>query len=213
MCVTCYRTIDELQGHAPDTSPENWGTNSPLPPDAWSVRFVKYSGVLSDAVDEGLSALGESPKEAIYEVLKTDFSMRKTDIPRRFAEFSSILKENIGPGATPLLEFIVDRFTQGLHIESLSSIDLDESIKRVDRILNGDLPLSNRGDDPSHTVSVLPSDKTVDDSYGSIQLTHSPPSFSCANRSIAISTASQETDKKIPGRSRSRRHSKTNSKP
>jgi hypothetical protein len=173
---------------------------------------VRYSGLLSDAVDEGLSALGRAPRKAIYEVLKNDFSMRKTDIPMRFTEFSSILKENIGAGAAPLLEFIVDRFAQGLHIESLSSIDLDESIKRVDMILNGNLPLSDRSDHVSHTVSVLPRGKTVDDSYGSIQLTHRPPSFPGANRSIGILTTSQETDKKIPGRSRSRSRSKTNSK-
>jgi hypothetical protein len=176
------------------------------------VKFVRYSGLLSDAVDEGLSALGQAPKKAIYKVLKTDFSMRKTDIPMRFAEFSSILKENIGLGAIPLLEFIVDRFSQGLHTESLSSIDLDESIKRVDMILNGNIALSNRSDDASHTISALPSGKTADDSYGSIQLTHSPPSFPGANRSIAISTTSQETDKKIAGRSRSRSRSKNNSK-
>jgi hypothetical protein len=175
------------------------------------VKFVRYSGLLSDAVDEGLSALGQAPKKAIYEVLKTDFSMRKTDIPMRFAEFSNILKENIGLGATPLLEFIVDRFSQGLHIESMSSIDLDESIKRVDMILNGNLALPDRGDDASHTVSVLPSAKTVDNGSGSTPLTHGPPGFPGTNRSIAMSTTSQETGDKIPGR-RSRSRSKTDSK-
>jgi hypothetical protein len=175
------------------------------------VKFVRYSELLSDAVDEGLSALGRAPRKAIYEVLKTDFSMRKTDIPMRFTEFSSILKENIGAGAAPLLEFIVDRFTQGLQIESLSSIDLDESIKRVDMILNGNLSLSDRSDHESHTVSLLPSGKTVDSSYRSIQLTRSPPSFPAANRSNAISTTSKETNKKIPGRSRSGSRRKTSS--
>jgi hypothetical protein len=183
-----------------------------LPADAWRVKSVRYSGLLSDAVDQGLRALGQAPKNAIYEVLKTDFSMRKTDIPMRFAEFSSILKENIGPGATPLLEFIVDRFSQGAHIESLSSIDLDESIKRVDMIVNGNLALSNCGHEASLTVSALPSGKTADNSCGPIQLTQGRPSLPGANRSIAISTSSQETDKKIPGRSRSRSRSKTNSK-
>jgi hypothetical protein len=173
---------------------------------------MRYSGLLSHAVDEGLTALGQAPKKAIYEVLETDFSMRKTDIPMRFAEFSSILKENIGPGATPLLEFIVDRFSQELHTESLSSIDLDESIKRVHMIMNGDLALSNRGDDVSHTVSVLPGGLAVDDSIGSIQLRQSPPGFPGANRSIAISTTSQETDKDVSGRSRGRGRRRNNSK-
>jgi len=180
-----------------------------LPADVWRVKFVRYSGLLSDAVDEGLSALGQAPKKAIYEVLKTDFSMRKTDIPMRFAEFSSILKENIGLGATPLLEFIVDRFSQGLHIESLSSIDLDESIKRVDMILNGNLAVSNRDEHVSHIEPMLPGVKTADDSYGSIQLTSGPASPPDANRSIFISKASQGTDKKILGRIKSRSHGNT----
>lgn len=172
---------------------------------------MKYSGLLSDAVDEGLSALGQSPKESIYEVLKTDFSMRKTDIPMRFAEFSSILKENIGPGATPLLEFIVDRFSRGLHIESLASIDLNESIKRVDMILKGNLTLPEGGDHASRRASVTTNGKTIDDTRDSIRLTHSQPSFPGTKRSIAVKTSSQETDKRMLGRTKSRRHSRGSS--
>ena len=107
-----------------------------------------YSGLLSDAVDEGLSKLGQLPKEAIYEALETDFSMPKKDIPTRFTEFSSILLGNIGPSARPLLEYIVDRFSTGLPAESLSSIDLDESIKRVDMILKRTIDLP---DDRDHS--------------------------------------------------------------
>jgi hypothetical protein len=98
---------------------------------------MMYSGLLSDAVDEGLSRLGQLPKKAIYEALETEFSMPKNDIPTRFMEFSTILLGSIGPAATPLLEYIVDRFSIGLPTESLSSIDLDESIKRVDMIVKG----------------------------------------------------------------------------
>ncbi|MGA2239949.1 MAG: hypothetical protein ABSG74_12125 [Candidatus Bathyarchaeia archaeon] len=96
---------------------------------------MRYSGLLSNAVDEGLSKLGQLPRKAIYEALETDFSMRRKDIPTRFTEFSSILLGNMGPSARPVLEYIVDRFSTGLPSESLSSIDLDESIKRVDTIL------------------------------------------------------------------------------
>ena len=106
---------------------------------------MMYTGLLSDAVDEGLSKLGQLPKRAIYEALETDFSMPKKDIPTRFTEFSSILLGNIGPAAKPLLEYIIDRFSTGLHAESLSSIDLDESIKQVkqvDMILKGKINLS-----------------------------------------------------------------------
>jgi hypothetical protein len=107
-------------------------------------RSPRYSALIRDAVDEGLGRLGQSPKEAIYEALETNFSMQRKDIPTRFAEFSSILLENIGPSTKPVLQYIVDRFSCGIHDESLSSIDLDESIKRVDTILKGSQPVGTR---------------------------------------------------------------------
>jgi hypothetical protein len=110
------------------------------------MKPMRYSGLLSDAVDEGLSKLGQLPRKAIYEALETDFSMPKKDIPTRFTEFSSILLGSIGPNARPLLEYIVDRFSTGLPKESLSSIDLDESIKRVDMILKGVINLPDDSD-------------------------------------------------------------------
>jgi hypothetical protein len=183
MCVTCYRTIDKLQVHALYTSgkPE---ASFPLPPDAWNVRFVRYSALLSDAVDEGLSKLGRLPKDAVYEALKTDFSMRRKDIPMRFAEFSSILLENIGPGAKPVLEYIVDRFSYGLRTESLSCIDLAESIKRVDMILKGGLTLSEGSNHASRTVSVSRKGETIDCTHASIPLTDNPPVFLETNDSF-----------------------------
>jgi hypothetical protein len=109
------------------------------------MRSPRFSALITDAVDEGLSMLGRLPKKAFYEALETDFSMRRKDIPMRFGEFSSILLENVGPGTKPVLEHIVDRFSSGIHDRSLSYIDLDESIKRVDTILkDGQLVRSHR---------------------------------------------------------------------
>jgi hypothetical protein len=101
------------------------------------VKPATYSALITDAVDKGLSKLGQSPKDAIYETLKTDFNMWRKDIPTRFAEFSSILLENIGPGTKPVLQYKFDQFSHGIHDESLSCIELSESIKRVDTILKG----------------------------------------------------------------------------
>ena len=96
------------------------------------MKPMRYSGLLSNAVDEGLSKLGQLPKKAIYEALEADFSMRKKDIPTRFTEFSSILLGSIGPSAKPVLEYIVDRFSTGVPTESMPSIDLDESASVAD---------------------------------------------------------------------------------
>lgn len=172
------------------------------------MNLLRYSELLSDAVHEGLNALGQLPRDAIYEILKTDFSMEKTDIPVRFAEFSSILKENIGTSAEPLLEFIVDRFYHGLRIESRSSIDLDQSIKQVDMIVKGDIALPNKDGRVSPTASVRDRGKTTDNTYGSIQLTPDQLDAPGVNRSIAVSRISQETDRRVLRKDMGRRYGK-----
>ena len=184
----------------------------PLPPDAWNVRFVRYSALLSDAVDEGLSKLGRLPKDAIYEALKTDFSMRRKDIPMRFSEFSSILLENIGPGAKPVLEYIVDRFSYGLGTKSLSYIDLGESIKRVDMILKGSLALSEGSNHASRTVSVSRKGETIDCTHPAIPLPDNQLDSLKTNDSVVASTAPQGTDSRNSGRMRNRRCSKVDSR-
>ena len=183
----------------------------PLPPDAWNVMFVRYSALLSDAVDEGLSKLGRLPKDAVYEALKTDFSMRRKDIPTRFSEFSSILLENIGPVAKPVLEYIVDRFSYGLPTESLSCIDLGESIKRVDMILKGSLALSESSNHASRTVSVAPKGETINCPHAATPLTDNQLDFLKTNDSVVASAAPQGTHSRKSVRMRNRRCCKVNS--
>lgn len=150
---------------------------------------MRYSALLSDAVDEGLSKLGRLPRDAIYKALKTDFSMRRKDIPMRFSEFSNILLENIGPVAKPVLEYIVDRFSSGLRTESLSYIDLPQSIKRVDMILKGSLALSERSNHACRTVSVPPKGETIDCPHAAIPLTDNQLDFRKTNDSVVASAA------------------------
>jgi hypothetical protein len=182
-----------------------------LSPDAWNVRFVKYSALLSDAVDEGLSKLGRLPKDAVYEALKTDFSMRRKDIPTRFSEFSSILLENIGPVAKPVLEYVVDRFSYGIGTESLSSIDLGESIKRVDMILKGSLTLPEGSNHASRTVSVPAKGETIDCTRLGVPLTDNELDLLKTNHSVVASAAPQGTHSRKSGRMRNQRCCKVNS--
>jgi hypothetical protein len=99
------------------------------------LELAKYSGMLSEAIDEGLGALGQLPMRVIYEKLETGFNMRKIDIPSRFDEFSRILRDAMGPSAEPILEFIIDRFYNELGVDSKQYADLDEYITRVCTIL------------------------------------------------------------------------------
>ena len=91
----------------------------------------RYSGILAEAVDEGLSALGSSSKVTIYDGLDEVFNLRKADIPRRFCEFSEILRRMMGRNAEPILEFIMDRFYNELGVEPKRDANLDEKITRI----------------------------------------------------------------------------------
>jgi hypothetical protein len=97
--------------------------------------ILRYSGLFVDVVDEGLAVLGEAPKSAIYELLETDYAMQREDIPRRFVEFSKVLRDNIGSAVDPLLEFIVNGFFLKLHMEPPRWKDLNEGIQAVGQIL------------------------------------------------------------------------------
>lgn len=202
MCVTHYRTTDEVRAHASEIPP----------PYARNVRFVMYSQLLSDAVDEGLSALGQLTKNTIYELLKTDYGMKDTDIPTRFPEFSSIMIENLGPSVRPLLEFVIERFYHGLRTESPTSTDLDEAINRVDAILRGD-PTLDDGSDHASPAARVQNGKTAGDTCSSNRSTLTQPDLPDTNHSISVSTIPlRETGKKMSRTTESRSSSNVNSK-
>jgi hypothetical protein len=68
------------------------------------VRDLSLSGrdfekVLLEAVDEGLSALGESAKHAIYFHLERSFNIKREEIPRRIVAFTKAIESIFGVGA------------------------------------------------------------------------------------------------------------------
>jgi hypothetical protein len=174
------------------------------------MKPMRYSGLLSNAVDEGLSKLGQLPKKAIYEALEADFSMRKKDIPTRFTEFSSILLGSIGPSAKPVLEYIVDRFSTGVPTESMPSIDLDESIKRVDMILKGSINLPNDIDRSSVVGPVQFKHKAAKTIHASLPRVLRPESKQTTESGAPLS-GHQSTRKRVLERTGNRPYAKANS--
>jgi hypothetical protein len=64
-----------------------------------SERISSFSQLLVQAVDEGLSALGESSRQAVYGCLESAFRIRRDDIPQKIAEFSDALEKLFGDSA------------------------------------------------------------------------------------------------------------------
>lgn len=85
-----------------------------------------FRRVLLDAIDQGLSSLGDSPKEAIFFHLESSFQLRKEDIPMNLTEFKQALERIFGPGAPYLEKLILKSLYEklGLDSEGLGAGDL-----------------------------------------------------------------------------------------
>lgn len=66
-----------------------------------------FDKLLLEAVDEGLSSLGESPKQAIYFHLEKSFNIKKQEIPYKIEAFADALEKIFGLGANFLENLIV----------------------------------------------------------------------------------------------------------
>jgi hypothetical protein len=62
-------------------------------------KTIKFEEVLLEAIDEGLSLLGESSKQAVYFHLEKTFKMNRVDIPYRIEEFTDAIEKIFGTGA------------------------------------------------------------------------------------------------------------------
>lgn len=69
----------------------------------------RFEKVLIEAVDEGLSSLGESSKRAIYFHLKESFNVEREEIPHKVEVFIDALEEIFGGGADFLEILIMKR--------------------------------------------------------------------------------------------------------
>jgi hypothetical protein len=68
-----------------------------------------FEDLLLDAVNEGLSSLGESGKQAIYAFLTKTYKLDEQDIPHRIEEFKDAIEKIFGLGAKFLEILIMKR--------------------------------------------------------------------------------------------------------
>jgi hypothetical protein len=63
------------------------------------LRNRSFEKLLLEAVDEGLSSLGNSSKQVIYFHLEKTFKINKRDIPYKIEEFADAIEKIFGLGA------------------------------------------------------------------------------------------------------------------
>jgi hypothetical protein len=77
-----------------------------------------FREILLEAVDESLSSLGDSPRQAVLFHLEHSFKIKKERIPENITEFTRALEKIFGPGASYLEKLIVKRLHEKLGLES-----------------------------------------------------------------------------------------------
>jgi len=76
-----------------------------------------------DAIDEGLSSLGESSKQAIYLHIEQYFNVEKKKIPTKIDVFAEAIEKIFGSGANSL-ETLITRY---LNQATCGSLDLKKT--------------------------------------------------------------------------------------
>ena len=68
-----------------------------------------FEKLMLEAVDEGLSSLGDSSRQAIYFHLERSFDIRREEIPDRLGAFTQAIENIFGAGAGCLEVLIMQR--------------------------------------------------------------------------------------------------------
>jgi hypothetical protein len=94
--------------------------------------------VLLCAVEESLSSLGDSPKQAIFFHLENSFNIKKEGIPTNLTEFAKAIEGIFGIGAPYLEKLIVKRLCEklGLDFEEMKDWNFLEYINSVQTCLS-----------------------------------------------------------------------------
>ena len=88
-------------------------------------RSQQFSEVLLDCVDEGLSVLGNEPKQAVYQYLVTIHSLDREQIPDKVDEFSAGLRKALGSASRVIERLILKKLFQRIGSTFREMADLE----------------------------------------------------------------------------------------
>ncbi|MEM0006841.1 MAG: hypothetical protein QXR89_01050 [Candidatus Bathyarchaeia archaeon] len=81
-----------------------------MPPKDFQKTFL-------EAIEEGLSTLGDTPKQAILYHLENTFKIKLDEIPKNLTEFQKALEKIFGPGASYLEKLILKKLYDKFQLE------------------------------------------------------------------------------------------------
>lgn len=100
-----------------------------------------FEKLLLEAVDEGLSSLGQSSKRAIYFHLEEGFKVKREEIPCKVEVFAEAIEKMFGVGADFLEVLIMRRLHEkiggALDSNEIAGFTFAEYVEAVKRSLRG----------------------------------------------------------------------------
>ena len=88
-------------------------------------RAQPFGQVLLDCVDDGLSVLGNEPKQAVYQYLSTIQSLDREQIPDKVEEFSTGLRKALGSASRVIERLILKKLFQRIGSTFRETADLE----------------------------------------------------------------------------------------
>jgi hypothetical protein len=96
-----------------------------------------FEQLLLQAIDESLSSLGESSRQAIYYHLEKNFAIKKEQIPEKIEPFEDALKRIFGIGAdfieTLIMKRLAEKVEPGANWQNPEIIRLSECVVTTKR--------------------------------------------------------------------------------
>ena len=98
---------------------------------------VSFDEILLEAVEEGLMELGESSRAIVYFYVERNFSLKKTEIPKRLEDFSTAIRRIFGLGGIVMEELILKRLCEKLNVnyESVKDNEFHVAIEKTKKSL------------------------------------------------------------------------------
>ncbi|MEM1566770.1 MAG: hypothetical protein QW510_06815 [Candidatus Bathyarchaeia archaeon] len=93
------------------------------------MTLKNFQKTILDAIEEGLSTLGDSPKQAILFHLENTFKLRREEIPENLTEFRKALEKIFGPGTPYVEKLILKKLYSKLNLEPENGLDLLNSVE------------------------------------------------------------------------------------
>jgi hypothetical protein len=79
-----------------------------------------FDEILRDAVKDGISSLGDSPKQVVFHYLKTEYSIDVLEISRRTIDLDTAINALMGEGGRFLEDMILDTLNQAIGFDDTS---------------------------------------------------------------------------------------------